>query len=402
MAGPLEGIRVIEVNRVVPGTYCTMMLADMGADVIRVDMPADRQSEDGPGSMDPKVARTVASHFVDRNKKSVTLNLKEVGAQEALKRLSDTADVLVEGFRPGVMERLGADYDTLSRRNPKLVYCSLSGFGQDGPYRDFPAHDINYISLAGILGLLGKKGEAPTIPLNIIGDYAGATMHGVVGVLLALLSRERSGEGQHVDVSYLDSSIALLSAAPNMWDYFENNHIASGDGMFSGDYAYYTSYQTKDEKWLSIGCTEPWLWHNFCDAVGRSDLKSAAFKRNHFHDPGEEIQSAAQEEVTKIMMTKTRDEWFELLTKADVCVGKINNVDEVFRDPQVVHREMILETEHPVAGTIRQPGIPIKLSKTPGVVHAFPPYAGEHTEEILTSLGYGKDEIQNLRKEGIV
>lgn len=402
MTGPLEGIRVIEVNRVVPGTYCTMMLADMGADVIRIDMPIDSSLPATTAREDPKVARRAVSHFVDRNKKSLTLNLKKGEAQKALKKLCDTADVLVEGFRPGVMRRLGADYETLCQRNSRLVYCSLSGFGQDGPYQNYPAHDINYISLAGILGLLGKRGDIPTIPLNIIGDYAGATMHGVVGVLLALFGRERTGEGQHVDVSYMDSSIALLSAAPNMWDYFENGQVPSGEGMFSGDYAYYTSYKTKDKKWLSIGCTEPWLWHNFCDAVERPDLKSCAFVRNHFHEPGGESQELARREVEGIIKNKTRDEWFEILTKADVCVGKINDVDEVFRDPQVLHREMILESEHPVAGKIRQPGIPIKLSKTPGGVRSFPPHAGEHTEEILSSLGYGSDEIQRLRKERII
>lgn len=402
MAGPLEGIRVIEVNRVVPGTYCTMMLADMGADVIRIDMPSKDPAGEKAKLEDPESARRVLSHFVDRNKRSLTLNLKEAEGQAALQRLADTADVLVEGFRPGVMKRLGADYETLSARNPRLVYCSLSGFGQDGPYRDVPAHDLNYISLAGILGLLGKKDEVPPIPLNLVGDYAGATMHGVIGVLFALFGRERSGEGQHVDVSYLDSSIALLAAAPNMWEFFENGKAPTGDGMFSADFAYYTSYPTKDGQWLSIGCVEPWLWHNFCDAVERPDLKDCSFTRDHFYEPGGKTQEHARKEVAAIIETRTRDEWFDFLTRADVCVGKIYAVEEVFKDPQVLHREMLLEHEHPVAGTIRQPGLPVKLSKTPGSVRSLPPYPGEHTEELLGSLGYSESEFKDLREKGIV
>ncbi len=172
--------------------------------------------------------------------------------------------------------------------------------------------------------------------------------------------------------------------------------------MFSADFAYYTSYKTKDDRWLSIGCIEPWLWNNFCDAVERPDLKDCAFIRDHFYEEGGTTQDEARREVADIIKTRTRDEWWEFLTRADVCVGKVYAVEEVFQDPQVVHRKMILEHEHPVAGTIRQPGVPVKLSKTPGEVRSLPPYHGEHTEELLDSLGYSSAEFKDLREKGIV
>jgi alpha-methylacyl-CoA racemase len=193
-----------------------------------------------------------------------------------LRKLAAQADVLVEGFRPGVMKRLGADYDTLAADNPRLVYCSLSGLGQDGPYRDFPAHDINYLSLAGVLNQLGQPDEPPTIPLNLVADYGGASMHGALGVMFALFARERTGRGQLVDVAYLDATISLLAAVPPFMAFFGGGpEPRRGLGTYDGSRPFYTTYECADGKLLSIGCTEPHLWHNFCDVVDRPDLKSA-------------------------------------------------------------------------------------------------------------------------------
>jgi len=193
MAAPLEGIRVIELIRVAPGAFCTMMLADMGADVVKIETPNAEDPYETRSSDPVREAQRAAFRFVDRNKRSVAINLKDADGQQILRRLATDADVLVEGFRPGVMGRLGGDYETLSAINPRLVYCSLSGFGQTGPYRDLPAHDINYLAIAGVLGLIGEKDRPPAIPLNLVADYAGASMHGVAGILLALFARERTG-----------------------------------------------------------------------------------------------------------------------------------------------------------------------------------------------------------------
>jgi crotonobetainyl-CoA:carnitine CoA-transferase CaiB-like acyl-CoA transferase len=274
----LEGIKVIECNRVAPGSLTTVLLADMGADVIRVVEPSAATAErSGSGHTDEaEVRRRRAGYWVDRNKRSLSLDLKKPEARAVLRKLAAESDVLVEGFRPGVMKRLGADYDTLAAGNPRLVYCSLSGFGQDGPYRDFPAHDINYLSLAGVLNQLGQPDEPPTIPLNLVADYGGASMHGALGVMFALFARERTGRGQLVDVSYLDATISLLSAVPSFMAFFGGGpEPRRGVGTYDGSRPFYTTYVCADGKLLSIGCTEPHLWHNFCDAVDRPDLRSA-------------------------------------------------------------------------------------------------------------------------------
>src|SRR5215475_1916752 len=208
--GVLDGIRILELARVAPAELPAMMLADMGAEVLKIETP-----EKDRDASDEWVRRTIHT-FVNRNKRSMTLNMKSPEGQKVFKKLAATADVLVEGFRPGVMKRLGADYESLRAANPRLVYCSLSGFGHNGPYRDYPAHDGNYLSLAGVLNLIGEPDRKPIFPLNLVADYGGASMHGALGVMMALFARERTGRGQHVDVSYLDTSLALLAPTPNM------------------------------------------------------------------------------------------------------------------------------------------------------------------------------------------
>jgi len=403
MASALEGITVLELTRVGPGAFCTMMLADMGAEVLKIENPAAKDLAGSGNSPAPHEARKLATSFTNRNKKSVTLNLKSPEGQKILRELAAGADVLVEGFRPGVMKRLGGDFETLSRVNPRLVYCSLSGYGQDGPYRDFPAHDLNYLSMAGVLGLLGAPGGPPAIPLNIVADYAGASLHGVIGIMYALFARERTGRGQLVDVSYLDTTLSLLAATPNVRDYLAEDVIPGrAKGVFGGGYPYYGVYGTRDGKELSIGCTEPWLWDNFCDAVARPDLKEFGMKPEDFSRPETERHRWAREQVQEIIRGKSRDEWFDLLTKADVCVGKVYDVPEVFRDPQVRHRKMAVELDHPVAGKVTQVGISVKLSDTPGGIRTFAPALGEHTEELLRGLGYGPEAVATLREKGVV
>ncbi|MPY91671.1 MAG: CoA transferase [Acidimicrobiia bacterium] len=409
MPGPLEGIKVVECNRVAPGSLATVLLADMGADVVRVVEPGPPDADVGDGgdggSGGPQEAekrRRRAGFWVDRNKRSLSLDLKKPEAQEALRRLAAQADVLVEGFRPGVMQRLGADYDTLSALNPRLVYCSLSGFGQDGPYRDFPAHDINYLSLAGVLNQLGQPGEAPTIPLNLVADYAGASMHGALGVMFALFARERTGRGQLVDVSYLDATISLLCAVPSFMAFLGGGpEPRRGVGTFDGSRPYYTTYECADGKLLSIGSTEPHLWHNFCDAVDRPDWRAAELTRGEAMRGPRPEQAAVKLEVAALLRTKPRDEWYDLLTKADVCVGKVYDPHEVFEDPQVRHRGMALELDVDGAAAMN-PGVAIKLSQTPGSVRFPTPRAGAHTDEILGSLGYSGDDIASLRAAGAI
>ncbi len=327
MAGALDGIKVLELTRVGPGAFCTMMLADMGAEGLKIEAPPSDKLAGSGASPGPKDAKKLATSFTNRNKKSLTLNLKDPAGQAVLQDLAKSHDVLVEGYRPGVMKRLGGDYDTLKKLNPRLIYCALSGFGQDGPYRDYPAHDLNYLSLAGVADLIGPTEGPPSIPLNIIADYAGASMHGVTGIMFALFARERSGKGQFVDISYLDTTLSLLAATPNVRDYFADDVMPGrGNGVFGGGHAYYSFYNTKDGKMITIGCTEPWLFENLCDTLNRPDLKDCAMKAGDFSGPPHERHVHARAELQKIFLTKTREEWFEILTKADVCVGKVYRV----------------------------------------------------------------------------
>ena len=374
-----------------------MMLADMGAEVVKIETPDPHRAHD------PQSERREAFAFVNRNKRSLSLNLKAPEGQAIFKKLAAEADVIVEGFRPGVMKRLGADYETVRALNPRIVYCSLSGFGQDGPYRDYPAHDMNYLSLAGVLGLIGEADRKPAIPLNLVADYAGASLHGALGIMLALFGRERTGRGQHVDVSYLDTTISLLAATPNMRFFFSDGAAPRrGQGFLGGSYPYYAIYETRDKKLLTIGCTEPWLWENFCRAIERPDFARFARKPDQFVRAANAEEEAARREIEALIRTRDRDEWYERLTKADVCVGKVYDVEEMVADPQVLHRRMVVDIQHPTLGNIRQVGIAIKLSDTPGSIRSAAPTSGQHTDAVLKDLGLGADEIAALRGKGVV
>ncbi|MGA2368365.1 MAG: CaiB/BaiF CoA-transferase family protein [Dehalococcoidia bacterium] len=394
----LEGIRILELVHMPPGELCTMILGDMGAEVVKVEAftPDDAPV---PDAHDAEALKTLqAFNALNRNKKSVRINLKSEQGKEVFYRLAGDADVIVEGFRPGVVKRMGVDYETVNKLNPRIIYCSLSGYGQDGPYSQYPGHDINYISIAGALNLIGWPEEPPAIPLNLLADFAGASMHGATGILTALFARERTGKGQYIDISYTDSVINLMT-------FFLQQHFAAGYDFprgawaLAGGYPYYKTYQAKDGKLISLGCIEPWFWENFCRAIGREDLKGLSFDLDHLgHRPQDTKWKAAEEELKKIFLTKTRDEWFDLLIKSDVPVGKVYSMDEIFSDPQLLHRRMLLEFDHPRLGKVKQPGIAIKLSGTPGEVRSLAPYPGEHTDEVLKSSGFSEAELESLRK----
>jgi crotonobetainyl-CoA:carnitine CoA-transferase CaiB-like acyl-CoA transferase len=379
-----------------------MMLADMGAEVLKIEPPlAEASQADTKHAVAD--ARQAAFQFVNRNKRSIALNLKHVAGQKILHQLAAAADVVVEGFRPGVMARLGGDYATLSHLNPRLIYCSLSGFGQDGPYRDLPAHDINYLAIGGVLNLIGEPERPPAIPLNIIADYAGASMHGVVGIVLALLARHQTGRGQWVDVSYLDTTISLLAATPMLRDFFLHGSAPGrGEGALGGSFPYYTTYETADGQLLSVGCTEPWLWQNFCTAIGREDLAAFALRREHFAGLADSAAQQAKQAVQEVLRRKTRDEWCRFFQDKNVCVGPVYTVAETFQDPQVIARNMVVDVEDSRYGTVRQAGVAIKLSETPGSIRHVGPTLGEHTEAVLETLGYSMEQRAQLRQAGTV
>jgi len=389
MPGPLSGVKVVELVQKGPGAFVTMMLADMGADVIKVEAPS-REGESGSGgSSNVADARAQAANIVNRGKRSLVLDLKTKRGQTVLQELARRTDVVVEGFRPGVTARLSADYETLRVGNQRLIYCSLSGYGQDGPYRDLPGHDINYIAMAGILNLIGERGKPPIVPLNFIADFGGAALHAVAGIVMALFARERTGAGQLVDIAYLDTALSLLAPSRFIREYLaEGAQVQRGTGALSGGFPYYAVYETKDAKYISVGCIEPWLWENLCNAIDRPDLIDAGLQPGDFTGEESEQQVWCRKELDRIFKTRPRDEWFELLAGANVCVGKVYEIPELFDDPQLKHRQMVPRLPHPEMGEVRQIGIGIKLSDTPGSIRGFAPWKGQHTDEILAELGY--------------
>ena len=395
--GVLDGIKVLELARVPPAELPGMFFADMGADVLKIETPPDEPE-------DATARRRAAFAYVNRNKRSLALNMKAPEGQAIFRKLAAGADVIVEGFRPGVMDRLGAGYEALRKNNPRLIYCSLSGFGQDGPYKNYPAHDMNYLSLAGVLNLIGEAGsKKPVIPLNLVADYAGASLHGALGIVLALYARERTGRGQHVDISYLDTTLSLLAATPNMRFFFSDGVAPRrGEGFLGGSYPYYAIYETRDGKLLTIGCTEPWLWENFCKAIGHPEFTRFARQPDQFVRAANAEESAARDAIEAIIKTRDRDDWYDFLVKHDVCVGKVYDVEEMVADPQINHRQMIVDVEHPTHGRVRQFGIAIKLSETPGTIRTAAPLSGEHTEAILKDLGLGTEDIAGLRQRKVI
>jgi alpha-methylacyl-CoA racemase len=397
----LEGIKLLDMSGLAPGALCTMLLGDLGAEVIKVESTIPSPLAGGGPSPKGEEKRGDAAYFaLNRNKKSIAINLKSEPGRQIFYRLAQQADVVVEGYRPGVVKNLGVDYETISELNPGIVYCSLSGYGQDGPYRSFPGHDINYISFGGALGLIGPREGPPVVPLNLVGDFAGASLYGVIGILAALMARNKTGKGQYVDIAYIDGVISLMGFFA--MDYFRSGIVPKrGESVINGAYPFYGVYETKDGGYISIGCVEPHFWENLCRLLGREDYIPYGIAHSML-EPKDKKWEEISSHLKQVFLTKTRDEWFDLMIRKDIPVGKVYSLDEVFSDPQVLHRQMLIEVEDPALGKIKQGGIAPKLSQTPGKVRTLSPLLGEHSQEILRELGYSQKEIENLRQDGVI
>ncbi len=395
---PLEGIHILDLSRLAPGPYCTMLLADLGADVLLVEEPLDTGGRlTGTAArrlLDRDVSeRAMAFNALSRNKRSIALNLKLANARQVFYRLAEHADVVLEGFRPGVVKRLGVDYETLSGVNPRLVYCSLSGYGQDGPYAGLVGHDINYVAIGGALGMIGWPGTPPAIPLNILGDFAGGGLYAAFAILVAIIARERTGRGQCVDMAMTDGVISLLAGVISQ--YFASGSVPKpGQSFLNGAAPFYHVYETADGRWLSIGCLEPWFWEALCRAMRCEQFIYDQMTADKFPKMFQFFRDAFK--------TKTRDEWFQYLSQFDICVGPVYSLDEVFQDPHVQARQMVAELEHPSLGKVQQVGIGVKLSETPGSVRSLSPRRGQHTDEVLRDLGFSPEQVQELRAQGVV
>jgi crotonobetainyl-CoA:carnitine CoA-transferase CaiB-like acyl-CoA transferase len=390
---PLDGVRVLDLSRLLPGPFASLVLADFGADVVKVE---DTGGGDYLRATPPYVdgaeesAKSAAFVGLNRNKRSIRLDLKAAEGREALLALAEGADVLLESFRPGVLDRLGVGFAALHARNPRLVHCAITGFGQSGPLRDRPGHDLNYLGLNGVLALNGVRDGAPVNGGVQVADIGGGAMMGVVGVLAALRHAERTGEGQFVDVSMVDGSLSwtALDAAAALQGVPQRR----GHTILTGAHLCYRPYACADG-YITIGALEPKFWRAFCAGVGREDLIP-----HQFDAPG----TAAHREVEAIAAARTRREWEAFGAERDACVAPVWELEEALESPQVRERDMVVELRQPGAREpVRALGLPIKLSATPGDVHRRPaPGLGEHTEEILAEAGLEPTRVAAMLASG--
>lgn len=376
---PLEGLVYLDSAPLYPGPFCSMLLGDLGAEVVKIERP------DGG---DPVRFIRGFFHSLNRNKRSMTLDLKAPGARDIIYRLVERADIFTEGFRPGVAKRLGIDYETLSGINPRLIYCSISGYGQDGPYRDLTGHDLSYLGMAGILDCLRDSEDDPIIPSIAIADLSSG-MFAAIGILSALLAREKTGRGQHVDTSMFDGLISWMGVRLGM--FFDKGK------MEKRSMAGYGIFRAEDGRHITISIAhEDWFWDRLCLAIGLQELAgiSAADRRKR----GEELNAKLRDVFTR----RPHDEWLDILNKADVPVSPVKDLQEVSEDPHVKFRKLIEEITLKSGERIRHVGFPVKLSETPASTRRPPPELGEHTAEILAWLGYSQDETAELKRKAII
>ncbi|NUM52912.1 MAG: CoA transferase [Candidatus Hydrogenedentes bacterium] len=388
MSGPLNGIKVIDCSRLLPGGFCTMLMGDLGADVIKVEEPGrgDYVREFLPFKGDQSYMHLV----LNRNKRSMTLNLKSPEGVEILRRLVRDADVLVEGFRPGVMDKLGVGYNVLKEVNPRLVYCAITGYGQTGPYANRPGHDINYMGIAGALELSGPKDGPPTIPGLTVADIGGGAQMAIIGILAALIARQSTGKGQFVDISMTDGVAYWLSLFAG-WYFGTGVSPKRGEHMLLGQFPCYAIYPAKDG-YITVGCLEPHFWANLCSAIGRGQYIPEQLNI----DDADRIC----DDLASVFKTKTRAEWDVFFADKNACVGPVHLVEEAMDDPQLRHRTMFTTVAHPTEGAIQQLGIPIKFSETLGQVRVPPPNLGADTDGVLQEIGYSAAEIAAFRELG--
>lgn len=368
MTLPLKNIRVLDLTRLLPGPYCSQFFADFGAEVIKIEEP---KVGDYARWTEPRVDGYSAMFAsLNRNKKSVTLNLKLDDDRKQFRELVKTADVLIESFRPGVMDRLGLGYEDLKELNPKLVYCAITGFGQTGPYKDKPGHDINYLSYAGLLHFnVGAQGEKPTVPATQIADLGGGALMGVAGILTALMGRNVTGKGQFVDISMMDGVVSWMQTV--LPEYLAGKPVTEGELTLAGGRACYGVYETADGRYLSVGALEPKFWRTFCEGIERPDLISLL-------DAPQETQVELRKTIQQEIGQKTLAEWNVIFEKIDACVSPVLTLDEMIEDPQVKARDMLVTYEGQ-----RQIANPIKLSETPAKIYSKAPLLGEHNDKIL-------------------
>jgi alpha-methylacyl-CoA racemase len=374
----LAGLRVLDLSRLLPGGFCSLLLADFGADVIKVE---------DTGMGDYVRADEPSFHALNRGKRSVRIDLKNAAGRDAFVRLARTADVVLESFRPGVMDRLGVGYARLREENPRLVYCAITGYGQDGPYAQRAGHDMNYLALTGLLGLTGEPDGPPIQAAGQIADVGGGALMAAFGILAALRDRERSGEGQFVDVSMTDGALSWLAMVAAR--YLADGRLPRrGEDQLAGGLICYRPYRCADG-WVTLGALEPKFWRAWCEGVGREDLADRQF---------EAVGSDTHRAVEAVFGERTRAQWRAFNDEHDCCLEPVLGLDEALESELFRAREMVVEVDD-----ARLLGTPVKLSRTPAdPARAGGPAIGADADTVLAEAGYGAEEIGALREAGAV
>ena len=392
MYQPLAGIKILDCTRLLPYQYCTMLLGDLGAEVLKVEEP--REGDYGRWGDGARTYESDAFVMANRNKKSMKLNLKHDKGKEILKKLAVEYDVLIESFRPGVMDRLGVGYEDMKQVNPAIIYCSTTGFGQTGPYRRMVGHDINYLGYSGILAWTGEHTGRPVVPGIPIGDMAGGGLVTAMAVLSALVGRERTGKGQYIDVGQADVLLSL-----NIRNTAEV--LARRKGRTArpvdvrGLSLCYNTYKTSDDKFVALGAVEPKFWSNFCKTVGKEE-----WVENHLlrYEDGSEMTEA----LKTLFASKSRDEWEKIFKDVESCITPVLTPDEALENEHYKERGMIFTMDDPDRGEILQIGFPAKFSDELNFKRSPAPFFGQHTDEVLAGIGFTKQEIEELRNEGVI
>ena len=392
----LQDIQVLDLTRALAGPFCTLMLGDYGADVIKIEIP---ETGDDTRHWGPPFIGDESAYFlsINRNKRSLTLNFKEQEAIKIFLKLVEKADVVVENFTPGVMKRFGLDYEAVKAINPSIIYCSISGFGQDGPYQNRPAYDQIMQGVSGLMSITGEPDGEPQ-KVGIAVSDIGAGMWAAFAVMTALHHRSNSGDGQHIDISMLDAQVAWMTYQAAY--FFANEEPPKRLGAAHPTLVPYQAFMSQDGKYVNVAVGSERLWERFCEGVNRMDLKDDP----NFAQNGDRVRnrSTLVPLLQEYFLTQPADYWVNALQSVNVPAGPINDLADVFSDPQILHREMLVEIPHPTLKSIKQTGLPLKFSVTPGAFDKHPPLLGEHNEEILNSLGYSAQDIAGLTNNGVI
>jgi alpha-methylacyl-CoA racemase len=395
VGGALSDVKVLDLTRLLPGGFCSLLLADLGAEVLKVEDTGMgdyiRWAPPYYGTEEQQALGTRSALYLslNRGKRSIRLDLKSEQGIEALLRLVSAHDVVLDGFRPGVLDRLGVGYERMREANPGIVYCAITGYGQDGPYAQRAGHDMNYLGLVGLLGLTGAKDGPPVQSAGQIADLGGGGLMAAFGVMAALHERERSGQGQMVDVSMADGALSWLAMVAGR--YFCDEEVPRrGEQQLAGGLVCYLPYEASDG-WVTCGALEPKFWAALCNGVDRPDLIEKQFEA-----PG----SQSWEEVAAVFRSRSRDEWLAFNDEHDCCIEPVLDLDEALDSELVKAREMVVELDQPQLGMVRQLGHPVQFSRTPADPTRPAPAFGEHTDEVLAEVGFTAGEIAAMRDSG--